>query len=396
MRKSRLTIMLATIRSTYQKIPFNFRWPFFPIKIAYRLIGKFRINIWIIKGEDSLKRKLSIIYAGSEKHKNYLANLVFGDIYSEIIIGKWLWNIFKITKRESSACSLIVLEINKTFKRLFDNKKCFLIPCWIAGEIDISIDTASLRKSSTHKGVLRKIKKHNFQFDVTNEEYQFDNFYHSMYLPYITKTYGDQAILIQYNEMKKQLKNCDLLLIKKDQEYIGGAILVYGKNVPRIWSIGIKDGNNDYLKAGISGALDYFSMIYLKQKGYKKMNYGLSRAFLKDGALQYKKNRGLQVVDSTENGFLIKPLSSSIVTKEFFINNPFIYIDQDGLTEAIFLENDRSYSEKNLKRLYKKYNLKGISNFDVYLFGDNIKNIENNAPTELSGRMTFRSAESLF
>ena len=109
--------MLTTVRSIYQKMPFYFRWLFFPIKIPYRLINKFRIDIWIIKGEDSLKRKLSIIYAGSEIHKNYLASLVFNSVSSEINIGgKWLWNIFKITKRERGACSLRVLEINKTFK----------------------------------------------------------------------------------------------------------------------------------------------------------------------------------------------------------------------------------------------------------------------------------------
>ena len=64
--------------------------------------------------------------------------------------------------------------------------------------------------------------------------------------------------------------------------------------------------------------------------------------------------------------------------------------------KGLFLENDQSYSEKNLKRLYKKYYLKGMSNFDVYLFGDNIKNIENKIPTELSGRMTICSGENLF
>ena len=396
MRESKSKNMFHTIRSTYQETPFYFRWIFFPIKIVHKLIDKFRINIWIITGKDSLERQISIIYAGSEKHKVYFAKLVFDGRYSEISIGKWLWNLISIIKKRSQNCSLFILEVkvNKPLYTLFKNKNSFFIPFWIAGEVDISIDTELLVKSKSYKNDLRKIRKQNFEFDVTNEEYQFDSFYYSMYLPYITKAHGDAAILMKYSEMKKQLKNCDLLLVKKEKEHIGGILIIYESNVPRLWSIGIKDGNSDYLKAGVSGALDYFSMIYLKQKGYKKMKFGLSRAFLKDGALQYKKSRGLQVVDSTKNGFLLKPLSSSIATKEFFINNPFIYVDQDGLTGAIFLENDQLHSEKNFKRIHKKYKLEGVSKYVVYPFGDNMRNIEDIVPAELSDRWTICSAES--
>ena len=387
--------MLATIRSIYQKIPFYFRLLFFPFKLSYRLVQELRINIWIITGKASLKRQLSIIYAGSEKHKNYIANLVFDDVDSEIIIGKWLWNFFKITKKKD-ACSFMVLEINKSFKRLFDNKKSFFIPCWISGEVDISIDTSLIIKAdSSLKSDIRRIKKHNLQFELAKSQHQFDHFYNNMYLPYITMAHENRTIQMTYSNMKKQFKNCDLLLVKKEKEHVGGILIIYENNVPRLWSIGIKDGSADFLKAGVIGALYYFSVEYLKQKGYKKVHFGISRAFLEDGILRYKMKWGLKIVDSTKKGFLIKPLSLSIVTKEFFINNPFIYADQDGLTGAIFLENDQLHSEKHLKKIYKKYSLKGISNFDVYLFGDSIKKIENNVPTELSGRMTMRSAESL-
>jgi hypothetical protein len=388
--------MFTAIRSTYQKTPFYFRWLFFPIKLTYRIVQKFRINIWLITGKDSLNRKISIIYSGSEKHKNYLANLAFDDVENEIFIGRWLWNFLKITKRERSACSLMVLEINKAFRRLFDNEKTFFVPCWISGEIDISIDTSSIIKTESLKSDIRRIRKNNLQFELATSPHQFDSFYNEMYLPYITFAHGNRAIKMKYSEMKKQLKNCDLLLIKKEKDYIGGILIIYENNVPRMWSAGIKDGSADFLKVGVMGALYYYSVTYLKQKGYKKLHFGNSRAFLEDGVLQYKKKWGLKIVDSTKNGFLIMPLSFSIVTKEFFINNPFIYAGQDGFTGAIFLEKDRLNSEKYLKRIYKIYNVKGISNFDLYLFGDQLKNVENNIPADLSDKVTIRSAENLF
>jgi len=387
----------TSIISTYQKIPFYFRWLFSPIKLAIKIFRIFRFNIWIITGKDSLKNQFSIIYAGSERHKNYIENLVFDDIYSEIIIGKWLWDIFKISQKKSNACSLMVLQINYALRSLFDNEKSFYIPCWISGEVDISIDTSLItRANSSIKSDIRRIKKHNLQFELAKGQYHFDNFYNNMYLPYITMTHGDRAILMTYGEMKKQIKNCDLLLIKMEKEHVGGILIIYENNVPRLWSIGIKEGGADFLKAGVIGALYYFSVEYLKEKGYKKVRFGVSRAFLEDGVLQYKKKWGLKIVNSKKKGFLIKPLSLSIATKGFLINNPFIYVDQDGLTGSIFLENDQFHSEKSFKRLYEKYKMKGVSKFVVYLFGGDIKNINKKFPTESSDRITICSAESLF
>ena len=187
------------------------------VKLIRRIWEILILNVWVITGEEILsKQKLAIIYIGSEEHKNFLTKLAFGNSYKEDYIGKtWLWSIFKTVKAREHACSLMVAEVPKSSLMLFGKKKCFYIPLWVRGEVDISVDISSLIKSQSLKSDLRRIARNNLHFELTDELTQFHNFYHNMYLPYITKAHGNRAIIIKYDIMKSFFRDCDVLLIKK-------------------------------------------------------------------------------------------------------------------------------------------------------------------------------------
>ncbi|MHC4806120.1 MAG: hypothetical protein ACYTBX_07630, partial [Planctomycetota bacterium] len=336
-------------------------------------------------------------YIGSETHKNFLAKLAFGNSYKEDYIGKtWLWRIFKTVKTRAHACSLMVAEAPKSSLVLFGKKKCFYIPLWVTGEVDISADVSSLIRNESLKSDLRRIKRNKLHFELTNEPAQFDNFYYNMYLPHITKVHGNKAVIIKYDFMKREFRNCDLLLIKKEKEYIAGVLLAYTKNGARLWSLGVKDGNSDYIKDGAIGAIYYFSVLHLKEKGYKKVNFGASRAFLKDGVLWYKKKWDQNIVGTHKIGFLIKPLSKTVAVKGFFLNNPFIYAHNNRFNSAVFVEAAQSFSEKDFQRFYKDYYLNGVSKLFIYRFEQGHSRSREIVPPEFSDGITICSVESLF
>ncbi len=359
----------------------------------YRFVSKLRTDVWIVSIKESMKDPLSIIYAGREINKNYLAKLAFDSSYREIYVGRiWLWNIASIIKKKSKDCSLIVLEVHKAFYKLFLSKKSYFIPLWLYGEVDIS---SSIKNDSVRSDA-RRIRKNNLDFELTREQYEFDNFYYNLYLPYINNTHENRAFILTYNEMKSDFRKCELLLIKKEKETIGGILINYKNAVPRLWSIGVKDGNTELLKVGVIGSLYYFAVEHLRQKGYKKVHFGSSRAFLKDGVLQYKKKWGVKITGSTKSGFMIKPLSSSISIDKFLIDNPFIYVDQNKYSGAIFIADDQLSSIDSFKRYYKEYSLRGVSKVVLYLYGENIQSMEDKIPSELSGKLQILSAEGCF
>lgn len=386
--------ILAMGRFVYHKTPTSLRFIFFPVKLIFRYLKHLRLDLWFIEGEEiTTKHKLTIFYAGEEKNKNYLVQLAFDNSYREQYIGKtWLWKIFKTVKEKGNDYSLVATEVHKYFRIFLKKEKCVYIPCWISGEVDIS----SFIKKDSVKTDMRKIRKNKLNFEVTNGLSQLHNFYNNMYLPYITKVHGNRAIVMEYDFIKKKFRTCDLLFIKKGKEYIAGNLIAYTKDKVRVWYVGVKDGCTDYMKNGAIAALYYFSVHYLREKGFKRVGFGNSRAFLNDGVLQFKKKRGIQIVDTSETGVLIKPLSKTPGIMGFFLNNPFIYMDKGRFNGAIFVESDQSFSEKDFKKIYSSYYLRGLSKLFIYRFEESASGTQEIVPFELNDRIIIRSAKDLF
>lgn len=390
--------LLITGKIIYNKIPSYLRFIFWPIEKMYWLISVLKLDLWIIAGEEILsKQKLTIIYAGIEVNKNFVIKLAFDVSYSENYIGKtWIWKIPKTIKKNGYHCSLIVTEVPEAFRVLFQNKGYFYIPTWIDGYVDTSLPI----KNDSFKTDIRRIKKNNLNFKVTNELSQFDNFYYNMHLPYITKTFGNRASIFSYDSMRREFRKDgrynEVLFIEKNGEYIAGMLIGYTKNSMYLYDTGVKNGNFDYVNDGAIGALFYFPIIYSKEKAYKRVNFGQTRAFLKDGVLQFKKKRGMQIDDTVNIGFAIKPLTKSTGVKGFFLNNPFIYMNKLDFNGAIFVDSDQSMSQEDVASIYKDYYIKGISKLFLYRFGNVESKMQVIVPPELADKIAVCSVEELF
>jgi hypothetical protein len=403
MKNLGLKNLLAIGKNFYQMTPSSFRWIFFPIKLGFKLkyiFGTLKSDLWIITGnEESSNEKLTILYAGSVKNKNYLINLAFKDPYHETYIGKTsLWNLIKLIKKNDYDCPLVIAEIHNAFRRLFNKKKCFFVPCWVPGEVDISDISSLINDNRSLKSDFKRMKENELNFEITNEQNKLVDFYNSMYIPYISKVYGDSALMLQYEEMYNVFKNSDLLFIKKGKECIAGGLIVKIEYVPHIWVSAVKDGNSDYVKLGALQALHYFAFHYLHEQGHKKVSLGHTRAFLKDGVLQYKRKWRLELKGISKDGigYLIKLLSRTPGTEAFFLNNPFIYADRGKLKAAIFVNKDELTSIDIFEKIYKNYYVEGISQLFIYLFGDWHAATHEICVPKSFEKITVSSAEALF
>jgi hypothetical protein len=218
-----------------------------------------------------------------------------------------------------------------------------------------------------------------------------------MYIPYITKVFGKKSEIESYAFMKREFrKGGNLLLVKKEKEYIAGILHRYKKNRTKLLILGIKDGDSNYIKDGAIGALYYFSFCYSVEKGYTKIHFGGSRPFLKDGVLRYKKKWNQKIFDEGRMGFLIKPLSITEGLKGFFLNNPLIYEDKTDLNGAIFVAGDQSFSKEDFENIYKDYYVRGLTKLVIYKFGVTDRRMQSLVPQEFADRIIMRSAESIF
>ncbi len=369
------------------------------IKKPLKIIKKLKRDVWIISGKNSKKKNcFSIMFAGYGKSKNHITQLAFGNSSKEKHLGNiWLWKLQDKISRYNP--DLVVLDIEIFLLRFYDRRKSFFVPHWISGDTDISADISSIMNSkNAFRSIKSKINKNNFCFEITKDKRQFEYFYHNMYLPFITKRHGDSAVLKKYDDLKKKFINCELLLIKKNEEYVAGGMIDYGfkKAIPRLSIVGIKGGNLRYLKDRVLGMRTYFSISYLKDKGYKRLDLGGSKAFLDDGSLRSKKEWQIVLNETTKDGYLIKPLTSTFNTKEFLSNNPFVFLDRGKLTGAIFLDREKLNSNINIMKVYNHYYYVGLEKLVAYVYGDQINRIKKMIPAEISNKFEICSAKVVF
>jgi hypothetical protein len=364
--------LLIAAKEIYYRVPTFIRFVFWPAAQIYGLACLFRGDQWIIRGEEvSSKQTLAILFTGNELNKNYLAELAFGSSHVDKHLGsRWLWQVSLKVKNGNFDCSLVITELPEAFRMLFRKKNCFYVPCWISGEIDIPADILSIiKKEDTLQSYLRRIRKHGLQFDITNDMSQFHKFYYDMYLPYANARFGNSAFLAEYDYLKKHFQRCDLLLVKKDGEYIAGDLVLNDKESAKLMINGVKDGNLEHLKHGAIAATYHFMIEYLRGRGYKKVNLGGTRAFLKDGVLHYKRKWGLRINGTMMGkGFLISPKLQTAGLQGFLINNPFVFIDKEGFKGAIFIGADQSLVAERLEKAYRDYYLEGLIKLSIYRF----------------------------
>jgi len=364
-----------------------------PVKNILRTARKIRFNLWLLEGEERVSKKyMSILFIGGGAEKIYLAELAFGGVHSESILGKgWIWNLRRIMKQMLADIVVVTNTGSLLYWYLSDGKE-FYIPNWVQGEIVFSEALARMKTSSHLKSDLRRIRKNDFRFEITKSPSKYDEFYNTMYVPYISKAYGRTAHLMPYERMKELEGQSELMLVTRHGEPLAGQILVYEHDRVRCWSIGVKDGNHDYVKMGAQAALYWYEIQYLSDRGFKAMHVGVSRAFLRDGVLQFKNKWGMNMLRPTRKGLLLKPLRKSDGAMSFLENNPFIDYKDNKYVGIAFSEDCTSIV--SLRSLCPPSLSTGLSKLKVYSNSGHEKN--SSIPEKVENNIIISSTDALF
>ena len=354
--------------------------------IRAEAINLFRPEVWVLDGnEASTAARLNLLYVGTEPHRKYIADLAYGENYGETFIGRIGGvSLRRMVKRDHFACPLIVIEGHFVHRWIYQEQGDFFIPLWLEGTVDIPF----VPSRKTARADLGRIKRNKLEYVVTTELDRFRTFYYGMHVPYVSSRFQDRAITGDYamgfDDILRLARYgaCELLLVKQGSEFVAGTFIVFVDRLPRLWAPfmggklprlycgGLKDGDLSYLAIGASLATDYFPSLYLADCGYQSMHMGLSRAFLNDGVLHYKKKWDMRGVGGTPGGLLIKPLRLSQGVRGFLVNNPFVYVNKGDLCGAGFVEDTTPDLDQIAEQLYDEHCLPGLTNVATYELND--------------------------
>ncbi len=324
-------------------------------------------NVWLIEGNESKSQShCSLLFAGTEIHKNYIAHLVFKANYSETFLGnKSAIELKKVLRAGKKEYDIVFIEGLNLHRWFYQKQTDFFIPLWLKAEVDIPLN-ASNRSS---KDDVRRIRKYKLGYRVASSTEDYDTFYHKMYLPTMANRHDDRTIAMDYNSMVNQFQNhgAELLMFTMEDKDISGTIIRHNSALPTLWSTGILNGSPDYWKTGVTSASYYFCAAHLSNKGFTQLDMGLSRAFLDDGVLQFKKKWNAKFSLAGRRGFILKINTYSEVVKQFLQQHPFAFIGDNKLYGAAILRKE-DISAETQKRIDTKYKLDGLEKLRLFIY----------------------------
>lgn len=338
------------------------------VHAARGYLDRYRLPAWSLEGaERHSGEQLRIFFAGQLENKNYITRLAFAGDHAEVERGRmWLWNACRLARNHRAGHDLAIVDSETPLCRRLKGADAFVLPNWIRGELDLAVARQQLARSESVKTDLRKIRQHGLRYEVTQDERAFERFYHEMYLPYANQTYAGMMFLMSHADLRAFIPQSELLWVKNDAEEVAGLMLRHDGAIIRMYALGVKNGDPQYVKSGALAAAYCFAILHLTERGAQRLHLGGSRPFLRDGVLQYKKKWGIRIIDKSPQFFVLTPTRRTRASRSFLANNPFFFEAGDSLGGAIFGGRESGVSDDAIKRWRKEFEDMGLLHVQIF------------------------------
>jgi hypothetical protein len=188
------------------------------------------------------------------------------------------------------------------------------------------------RSVSDFADITRLIRKYNLTYEILTNKESFNYFKDKIYLPYITKRHGEEALIEDLNILWKSSPSPFLIAIKENGVIVAASLVRKSGDLLDLMRLGLLDGNEEYLRHGVIGAIYYYNVVEGQKMGCRYIDIGGTRPFLTDGLTRYKMGLGAEFVSdhsSWKEYLWLGVNENSIGAKEFIRSNPFMYLNED-------------------------------------------------------------------
>jgi hypothetical protein len=343
--------LLKEFSIAFYYLPKSLRKRVFPIiQILVILLPRFFLVLnqnflqgYILNGiEKHSGKNLKILFISNTTPSPYILHLIYTNKPKiERNVKFNIINIKKYVSKIQSDIDAVFIKCDRFYSGFFEKQGYKIIPEWIRMIIDISEPLESFFNtlSKNAKEEIRRIKKLDYTYEVSQDLEKLKLFYYNMYIPYTAWRYPETDIHTNFYIMKHLLdQGSKILFIKYKDEYIFGGFFLKKKNFVTASYAGVMKGKFDHVKRGVIAASYYYLIIYSKLINAKIIDLGSCRPFVNDGLFNYKKKWSTKISKSEKvfsEIYSFKKCSNKEGIKSFLINNPFIYLEKNKLnTEA--------------------------------------------------------------
>lgn len=277
--------------------------------------------------------KINFIYSGySSIKRNYYARM-FLDTNQYTFLGRrWFWDIKNFL--DSPKIDLAISEVSPIALKRFQEYPGYIIPEWTNTRINIDRPLTEIchRNVSDFSNVLRRIRKYDLTYEILTGQEDFEFFNEKVYIPYISKRYGEEALIDDLKKFWNPSVSTVIMAVKEKGVIVGAALIRKTEESVYLIRLGLLDGNEEYRLHGVIGALYYFGVVEGQKSGCRYFDLGGTRPFLTDGLTKYKMGLGAEFVTelSPQKEYLWLGINrNSASALNLLAENPFMYASRD-------------------------------------------------------------------
>jgi len=294
---------------------------------ARTAVRRWRLVRWEVSGSERFSGlPISLTYFGHHFGFRTILQKVFAPGYSVTNTGRaWLGMPGVRLTPTNKSSDIVALAMDYAQWQARDTGTGYYIPIWTRTEIIVADAFQQMKKNSSLKDDLRRIRKNKIVCEVSRSTADLHTFHENIYVPYIRSRHGELSLPDSLDVLKRTLTGGELIIAKGDNgEMIGGIVL--GRNSKRIYAraFGLISNEKATLKTGVGSALYKACFERAEWYGYDRVGFGLAAPFLNGGLLKFKKKWGVRLLNEHVDGIWLQFNKTTAAVGSFLINNPFI------------------------------------------------------------------------
>lgn len=313
-------------------------------KETAQLLTKPYLPIYQLQGSTQ-SGPLTVAFAGREYTKEFFKSFLFTETPVEKQVGQApFWATNKLVNWPSD---IVIVEAAKYLIGKLPDQNAIVLPRVVYHTVDVRGSWEEVRsrfRKNTRKYILRLIRKYGYEYELSHNDQDFEQFYHHMYLPTMNDRHGELSIPISINEAYRYFQSGCLFRIMREGEWVSGVVCHPEQKVLITDIHGVKNADVQLANEGATSATYYAAIQWANEHGFEAVGMVGSRPYLESGAFQHKRRWGsaVSIPSDLHKRIWIKIQCITPAASHFLVKNPFVVVDKDNRLHGLIVVDDPS------------------------------------------------------
>jgi len=277
-----------------------------------------------------------------------------------------VWKAHVALKELAKTVDLVVARVDTVSARLFFGAGFLRVPEWVDAVLPVPADLDALvwsRRSVRED--MRVVRNNRLDASISHAEQEFEDFYSTMYTPFIQARHGNLAWISNRESLRKCFRRGGLIWLIRSGERIAGILFERNGRPLHLPAEGTRGGDPSLLKNGAISALFYHAIRHAADCRCAMVDFGGCRPCLTDGVLRYKRKWGMELRTRSMNQFctLVCWNRWNPAVGTFLSDVPVLHQHQGRLTAIASAGLSRTGSQADADRSIEALHMRGVDRF---------------------------------